>query len=73
MTYVAGWRLDVAARLLREPGASVAAVAHRVGYGSLPGFHRAFVRRHGTTPGAWQRAAPDPLAEATHLAETIPG
>ncbi|GAA1733984.1 AraC family transcriptional regulator [Isoptericola hypogeus] len=59
MTYVAGHRMDVAARLLREPGASVAAVARRVGYESGPGFHRAFVRRHGTTPGAW-RATPTP-------------
>lgn len=53
--YVAGWRLDLAARALREPGASVAAVAARVGYESVPGFHRAFTRRHGQTPGEWRR------------------
>lgn len=58
MAYVTGWRLDLAARRLREPGASVAAVARATGYDSGPGFHRAFVRRHGTTPGAWQRAEP---------------
>lgn len=58
MTYVAGHRMDVAARLLREPGASVAAVARRVGYDSGPGFHRAFVRRHGCTPGAWRTSTP---------------
>ncbi|MCA5893474.1 AraC family transcriptional regulator [Isoptericola sp. NEAU-Y5] len=57
MAYVAGHRMDVAARLLREPGASVAAVAGRVGYESAPGFHRAFVRRHGCTPGTWRTAA----------------
>jgi len=54
MTYVTGCRMDAAARLLREPGASVASVARRVGYDSGPGFHRAFVRRYGTTPGAWR-------------------
>ncbi|ACZ30466.1 transcriptional regulator, AraC family [Xylanimonas cellulosilytica DSM 15894] len=53
--YVAGWRLGLAARMLCEPGASVAAVAERVGYDSVPGFHRAFTRRHGMTPGAWRR------------------
>ncbi len=53
--YVTGWRLDLAGRLLREPGASVAGVAQRVGYDSVPGFHRAFTRRHGTTPGEWRR------------------
>ncbi len=58
MTYVAGHRMDVAARLLREPGASVTAVARRVGYDSGPGFHRAFVRRHGCTPGAWRTSTP---------------
>jgi len=58
MSYVAGWRLDLAARRLREPGVTVAAVAREVGYDSGPGFHRAFVRRHGTTPGAWQRTTP---------------
>ena len=56
MAYVAGHRMDVAARLLRESDASVATVARRVGYDSGPGFHRAFVRRHGTTPGAWRTA-----------------
>ncbi len=72
MTYVAAWRMDVAARLLREPGASVTAVARRVGYDSAPGFHRAFVRRHGVTPGAWQRSRPPRRLEDVLPAETIP-
>jgi AraC-like DNA-binding protein len=73
MTYVAGWRMDVAARLLHEPGAAVAAVARRVGYDSAPGFHRAFVRRHGVTPGVWQRTVPPRRVEDMLPAETIPG
>lgn len=58
MAYVAGCRMDAAARLLRDPGASVERVARQVGYDSVPGFHRAFVRRHGATPGAWRATGP---------------
>ncbi|MFE6970007.1 AraC family transcriptional regulator [Isoptericola sp. NPDC057653] len=65
MAYVTGCRLDAAARLLREGDASVEAVSRRVGYDSVPGFHRAFVRRHGTTPGAWRASGGAPtLADA---------
>ncbi|MFC7878671.1 AraC family transcriptional regulator [Isoptericola sp. NPDC057391] len=66
MAYVAGCRMDVAARLLRETDASVERVARRVGYDSVPGFHRAFVRRHGATPGAWRSSGP-----ARSLAEVL--
>ena len=66
MGYVAGCRMDVAARLLRAPDASVERVARQVGYDSVPGFHRAFVRRHGATPGAWRSTGP-----ARSLAEVL--
>jgi len=66
MAYVAACRMDAAARLLRDPGASVERVARRVGYDSVPGFHRAFVRRHGVTPGAWRASGP-----ARTLAEVL--
>jgi AraC-like DNA-binding protein/mannose-6-phosphate isomerase-like protein (cupin superfamily) len=64
MSYVTGWRMDLAARLLRDPAATLEQVAHRVGYGSAPAFHRAFRRHHGLAPGAWRSHPPDPLADA---------
>ncbi|SKC82581.1 AraC family transcriptional regulator [Krasilnikoviella flava] len=66
MAYVAGCRMDAAARLLRDPDVSVERVARQVGYDSVPGFHRAFVRRHGATPGAWRATGP-----ARTLAEVL--
>jgi AraC-like DNA-binding protein len=63
MAYVAGWRMDLAGRLLRDRGATLEQVARRVGYGSAPAFHRAFRRHHGVAPGAWRTEAPDPLAD----------
>jgi AraC-like DNA-binding protein len=50
MTFLTGWRLALAADLLREPGASVGAVAQRVGYGSPFALSTAFKRVHGISP-----------------------
>ncbi len=50
MSYLTGWRLALAADLLREPGATVGAVARRVGYGSSFALSAAFKRRYGTSP-----------------------
>ncbi|WP_380168909.1 AraC family transcriptional regulator [Jannaschia sp. R86511] len=50
MSYLTGWRLARAADLLREPGATVSAVAHQVGYGSGFALSTAFKRVRGTTP-----------------------
>jgi AraC-like DNA-binding protein len=58
MAYVSGCRMDAAARLLRDRDQSVERVAREVGYDSVPGFHRAFVRRHGVTPGVWRASGP---------------
>ena len=55
MTYVAAWRMDVAARLVREEGLPLARVAERVGYQSEAAFNRAFRRAHGVPPGAFAR------------------
>ena len=35
MSFLAGWRIALAADLLREPGATIGSVAHQVGYGTL--------------------------------------
>lgn len=58
MGYVTAWRMDVAARLVREEGLTLARVAQRVGYQSEAAFNRAFRRAHGVTPGAFARRGP---------------
>ena len=50
MTFLAGWRLSLAADLLREPDATVASVAQRVGYGSGFALSAAFKRVRGVSP-----------------------
>ena len=50
MAYLAEWRLTLAADLLREPTATVAAVARKVGYANAFALSVAFKRVHGVTP-----------------------
>jgi AraC-like DNA-binding protein len=50
MGYLTRWRLALAADLLREPGATLAAVARQVGYGSAYALSAAFKREHGISP-----------------------
>ena len=50
MEYLTGWRLALAADLLREPDATVGAVARKVGYGSGFALSAAFKRVRGVSP-----------------------
>ncbi|MFC6016376.1 AraC family transcriptional regulator [Plantactinospora solaniradicis] len=50
MSYLTGWRLALAADLLREPDATVASVARQVGYGSPFALSTAFKRERGISP-----------------------
>jgi AraC-like DNA-binding protein len=50
MTYLTDWRLALAADLLREPEATIASVARRVGYGSPFALSAAFKRVRGVSP-----------------------
>lgn len=50
MSFLAGWRLTLAADLLREPDATIGAVAQQVGYGSPFALSSAFKRYHGVSP-----------------------
>ncbi|OLR94357.1 AraC family transcriptional regulator [Actinokineospora bangkokensis] len=50
MAFLTGWRLALAADLLREPGATVGSVAAKVGYGSGFALSTAFKRVHGVSP-----------------------
>ena len=56
MAYVTTWRMDVAAKLVREERLPLARVAERVGYQSEAAFNRAFRRAHGVTPGVFARS-----------------
>ena len=55
MQYLANWRMQVAAALLRNTNATVASVALDVGYDSEAAFTRAFKRMVGTPPATWRR------------------
>jgi AraC-like DNA-binding protein len=57
MQYLAQWRMQVAAGLLRTTSATVAAVAQEVGYDSEAAFAKAFKRLVGAPPAAWRRRA----------------
>ncbi|WP_028476932.1 AraC family transcriptional regulator [Nocardia sp. CNY236] len=56
MSYLTDWRLALAADLLCEPDATVAAVARQVGYGSSFALSTAFKRRRGVSPREHRRA-----------------
>ncbi|MFI1223332.1 MULTISPECIES: AraC family transcriptional regulator [unclassified Streptomyces] len=62
MTYLTGWRLAVAADLLRESDATVEAVARKVGYSTPFAFSAAFKRVRGVSPQEFRGSGPgDPL------------
>jgi len=50
MTFLTAWRLALAADLLREPDATIAAVARQVGYSSAFALSAAFKRGRGMSP-----------------------
>ncbi|KOV82188.1 AraC family transcriptional regulator [Nocardia sp. NRRL S-836] len=50
LTYLTEWRMALAADLLAESTATVAAVARQVGYADAFGFSAAFKRVHGVSP-----------------------
>ena len=55
MQYLANWRMQVGAALLRDTRATVASIAQEVGYESEAAFSRAFKRLVGTPPALWRR------------------
>jgi AraC-like DNA-binding protein len=60
MAFLTGWRIALAADLLREPGATIGAVASQVGYGSPFALSTAFKRLRGISP-------------QQHRAQALPG
>jgi AraC-like DNA-binding protein len=57
MTFLTGWRLTLAADLLREPGATVGSVAPQVGYSSAFALSTAFKRVRGMSPAEHRAVA----------------
>jgi AraC-like DNA-binding protein len=57
LTYLARWRLQLAARLLQTTQKSVLQVAAEVGYESEAAFNRAFKREFGMPPGRFRKVA----------------
>jgi AraC-like DNA-binding protein len=56
MTFLTGWRIALAADLLREPGSTIASVAHEVGYGTPFALSAAFKRVRGVSPQQYRAA-----------------
>ncbi len=60
MQYLTQWRMQVAATLLAQSGAKVAAIGEEVGYESEAAFSRAFKKATGLAPGAWRETRRTP-------------
>src|SRR3954453_15295182 len=56
LAYLTRWRMDLAARRLRETTEPVNVIAHDVGYTSEFAFSRAFTRMRGQPPRRYRRA-----------------
>jgi AraC-like DNA-binding protein len=55
MQYLAQWRMQLAARMLRENQSTILSIAMLVGYESEAAFGRAFKRLVGLPPAEWRR------------------
>ena len=56
MSYLTGWRVTLAADLLRQSSDTVEAIARRVGYANAFALSVAFKRRRGTSPTSHRRS-----------------
>jgi AraC-like DNA-binding protein len=57
LTYLARWRMHLAAQRLKYSTDTVGAIAREVGYTSEYAFNRAFTRHRGQPPGRYRRLA----------------
>ena len=58
VAYLAEFRLQGAAELLRYTTAPVKEIAQQIGYGSEAAFTRAFAKRYGSPPSRWRLEPP---------------
>ena len=70
--YLRDLRLDRAARLLRESGESVAAVAYQTGFSDQSHLQRLFKRKHGISPLAYRRRHQASSSHAKQQREVLP-
>ncbi|MGH6922484.1 MAG: AraC family transcriptional regulator [Propylenella sp.] len=70
MSYLALWRVQLAAQSLQSSNKGIATIAAEVGYESEEAFRRAFKRHSGLTPSAWRRA---PMQAASARSTTAEG
>lgn len=61
MTYLATWRLALAADRLTSSDATIAAIARQVGYATPFSLSAAFKRAYGMSPAEYRRQRPPPL------------
>jgi AraC-like DNA-binding protein len=54
--YLTRWRMEKAARLMRDGDATLGAIARAVGYETESAFGKAFRRHRGTSPGEYRKA-----------------
>jgi AraC-like DNA-binding protein len=57
LAYLARWRMQLAARRLKDSSDTVEQIAREVGYTSEFAFNRAFARSRGVPPGRYRRLA----------------
>jgi AraC-like DNA-binding protein len=72
MQYLANWRIQAGAALLRSSTASVASVAEEIGYESGTAFARAFRRLTGKSPADWRRRAAEPVVQPASMTPPNP-
>ncbi|EFE78771.1 AraC family transcriptional regulator [Streptomyces filamentosus] len=72
MAYLTGWRLAVAADLLRESDATVEAVARKVGYSTPFAFSAAFKRVRGVSPQEYRVGPPEDPFDLPERQRTLP-
>jgi len=56
LTYLTRWRMNLAAKALRETNQTIAEIGRAVGYESIPSFSQAFKRATGRSPGVYRSA-----------------
>ncbi|MCC3651705.1 AraC family transcriptional regulator [Streptomyces sp. S07_1.15] len=72
MSYLTGWRLTLAADLLRDPDLSLAGIARRVGYSSPFALSTAFKRERGVSPQEYRNGnRPGTVVSAAATARTV--